>query len=216
MARDYYKILIVGPSGKGKTFTFRTLDPETTGYVNVENKPLPFKNEYKYHTKCTTLGQAKSTLKEYAENPKITAIVFDSFSAYVDLLLSEARKSKKGFEIWNYYNEEIGKILNYIKTIEKEVMVTAHYEWLQDEGGTKERRTKVKGKEWEGLIEKEFTIVMYADDKFNRDTKRPDYYLSTYEEKSSCKCPPGIFEGDPLSIPNDGKYIIDSIVKFAS
>lgn len=42
--RDYYKTLVVGASGRGKTYMFRDLDPNTTGFINVEDKPLPFKN----------------------------------------------------------------------------------------------------------------------------------------------------------------------------
>ena len=147
--RDYYHVLLVAGSGKGKTYSARNLDPNTTGFINVENKPLPFKNNFKHHSRVESVADAKSKLKEYAENPEIDCIFFDSFSAYVDLLLASARSTKKGFDIWNYYNEEIGKLLNFIKSIKKEVFITAHYEWIQDEGGPKDRRTKVKGKEWE-------------------------------------------------------------------
>ena len=47
MNRDFYKVLIVGSSGKGKSYMMRTLDKTSTGYINVENQPLPFKNEFK-------------------------------------------------------------------------------------------------------------------------------------------------------------------------
>ena len=52
--RDYYKVLLVGGSGKGKTFAFRNLDPKTTGFINVEDKPLPFKNEFVHHKRTYT------------------------------------------------------------------------------------------------------------------------------------------------------------------
>jgi ABC-type oligopeptide transport system ATPase subunit len=212
--RDFYKILIVGSSGKGKSFTFRTLNPKTTGFINAENKPLPFKNDFEHETKCTTLSHVKKALKEYAEDTKIETIVFDSLSSYMDMLLKEARDTKKGFDIWNHYNEEIGKLLHFIKSIQKEIFITAHYEWVQDEGGAKERRAKVKGKEWEGTVEKEFTMVLYAGSKFNHSTKKPEYFLNLYEEDSSAKCPPGIFDIDTLSIPNDGQFIINKILDF--
>lgn len=141
---DFYKILVTGLSGKGKTYAARNLDPETTGFLNVENKPLPFPNKFKHHSRCKTLLDVKSNLKIYATNPDIKVIFFDSFSAYLEILLSAARKEKKGYEIWNYYNEEIGNLLNYIKDIDKEVIMTSHYEILDVEGD-KEKRTKVKG-----------------------------------------------------------------------
>jgi len=210
--RDYYKALILGASGKGKTYTFRTLDPKTTGFINVEDKPLPFKNNFKYHSRCTNIGEVGKAMVSYSENDEIELIVIDSLSAYMDMLLAVSRSTKKGYEIWNYYNESIGKFLKYVKSIQKEVLVTGHYEWVQDEGGAKEMRAKVKGKEWEGVLEKEFTIVLYADSTF--DGKKPTYSLNTVMEKSSAKCPPDIFGGEVYSIPNDGKFIFDSILKF--
>lgn len=35
---------IVGASGTGKSTALRTLDPKTTFIVNVQGKPLPFKD----------------------------------------------------------------------------------------------------------------------------------------------------------------------------
>ena len=149
MERDYYKALLIGASGSGKTYSFRNMDPETTGFINVEDKPLPFKNKFKYHKRATTLKEVAETLKSYSENPEIKVIVFDSFSAYIDLLLAYCRDSFKNFDIWNNYNEEVGKLLRFIKAIKKEVFMTAHYEILGIEGA-QEKRVKIKGKEWEG------------------------------------------------------------------
>ena len=211
--RDYYKILYVSQSGKGKTYSFRNMNPETTGFINVENKPLPFKNKFKYHSRPTTYVEAFNKLIEYAKTPEITAIVFDSFSAYVDLLLLDCRKTKKGFEVWNTYAEEIGKLLNMIKRVPKEVFVTAHYEILGIEG-VQEKRVKIKGKEWEGLIEKEFTIVLYANNRFEEESKRPNYHLSLCLEDSSSKCPPEIFGENILEIPNDSNMVLEKILEF--
>jgi hypothetical protein len=210
---DYYKILVVSLSGKGKTYSARNLDPETTGFLNIENKPLPFKNKFKHHERCKSLVDVKLNLRKFADNPDIKVIFFDSFSAYIEILLAESRKLKKGYEIWNYYNEEIGKMLNYIKDIEKEIIVTAHYEILDIEGD-REKRVKVKGKEWEGLIEKEFTIVLYADRKLN-EKKQTEAWFDLALEGSSCKCPPDVFGPNVTRIDNDAKFLVDKVVDFA-
>ena len=211
--RDYYKILLIGASGKGKTYSFRNMDPVTTGFINVENKPLPFKNTFKYHKRINTSKEALDTIVEYGKNPEITTIVFDSFSAYIDMVLTEARKIKKGFEIWNTYAEEISKFNTYIKKCEKEIYVTAHYEILGIEGNM-EKRAKCKGKEWEGMIEKDYTIVMYADSKFNEKGK-PEYYYLLAGEGLSAKCPPDIFGMDIHKLDNDIKIIDNKIKEFA-
>lgn len=210
--RDYYKTMLVGGSGKGKTYSFRNMNPVTTGFINVEDKPLPFKNKFKYHSRPKTVAEIKTTLKEFTENPEITTIVIDSFSAYIEMLLSEARARFKGFDIWNNYNEEIGKFLNFIKVIKKEVYITAHYEILGIEGN-QEKRIKVKGKEWEGLVEKEFTSVLYADNKFN-EKGIPEYYFNTVQEGTSAKCPPDLLGKDIIKITNDCNEINNKIIEF--
>jgi len=212
--RDYYKVLLVSQSGKGKTYSFRNMNPDTTGFVNVENKPLPFKNNFKFHARPLNTSQTKVSLKEYAENPAIDCIVIDSLSAYLDMLLAEARATNKGFDVWNKYNEEVGKFFNYLKSIQKEVFISAHYEWIQDEGGARERRIKTKGKEWEGVIEKEFTIVLYADRKIDTNTKKVDAWFDLALDNSSSKCPPDLFGEDVFKIPNDSKLIFDKIIEF--
>ena len=212
MVRDYYKVLLVGQSGRGKTYSFRNMNPDTTGFINIEDKPLPFKNKFKHHARPKTVAEVKTALKTFAEDTTITCIVIDSFSAYVDTLLSECRATKKGFDIWNLYNEEIGKFLIFVKSIEKEVFINAHYEILGIEGN-QEKRTKVKGKEWEGIIEKEFTIVLYADSKFN-DKGVPEYFFNAVQEGASAKCPPDLLGQGVVKIENDSNLIFNKIQEF--
>lgn len=144
MDRDYYKVLILGQSGKGKTYSFRNMDFNVTGFINVENKPLPFKNNFKFHKRPLTAAEVLDSIKEYAQNPDVKVIVIDSFSAYVELLMAESRATKKGFDVFNHYNEGISKFITYLKRIPKETYVTGHYEILGIEGSM-EKRMKVKG-----------------------------------------------------------------------
>lgn len=143
-AIDFPKILYVGASGKGKTYSFRNMDENTTGFINVELKPLPFKKSFKYHAKPKQFAGVIKALEDYAANPEIDVIVIDSLSAVFEILLKEARDTYANFEIWNFYNKKIGELLNKIKLVEKEVFVTAHYEILTNEDDA-EKRVKVKG-----------------------------------------------------------------------
>lgn len=214
MDRDFYKVLLVGASGKGKTYSFRNMDPETTGFINVENKPLPFKNSFKYHKRTTSYTEVYATLVEYARNPEIKCIAVDSFSAFSDLVLKEMRATKKGFDIWSGYNEEVAKFNDIVKKINKEIFVTAHYEILALEGAA-EKRVKVAAKQWEGVFEKDYTMVLYAENKFN-DAPKPEYYFSLCGEGISAKCPPDIFGEDVVKVQSDSKVVLDSILKFVN
>lgn len=210
--RDYYKVFLVSQTGKGKTYSFRNMNPLTTGFINIEDKPLPFENNFKYHCRAITTSDVKKVLKEYAENPEIEVICFDSFSEYAEILLAEARLKFRNFDIWNHYNEEIGKLLAFIKSIKKEVFITGHYEILGIEGA-QEKRIKVKGKEWESLVEKAFTVVLYGDNKFT--DKGVEYFFNLIGEGTSAKCPPKLLGEGIVKVENDCKMIYDRILKFA-
>lgn len=216
LVRDYYKILIVGPTGKGKTTSFEGMDRTSTGFINAEKKPLGFDRPFKYHAKPKKFGGVMKAMQDFAANPEITAIVLDSLSAVFDMLVKEMRDNFSGYDIWNNYNKQIGELLSLVKDIEKEVFITAHYEVLNLEGDA-EKRVKVKGKEWEGQIEKDFTMVLYAEDKW-RDEK-PEYLFRLAKEGTSAKCPKKIrelFGEDIYSIPNDSRLVLDKVVEFAT
>ena len=210
----YYKILEVGASGGGKTYSQRNFGKEA-GYINVENKPLPFPDKFGKHIAIADRNPtaALSALIELAKDPAIEVIIFDSFSEYMDMVLAEARKTKKGFDIWSMYNEEISKFHTILKAIKKTVFVTGHYEILNIEGAP-EKRLKVNGKEHEGMVEKHYPIVLYADKKWNDQKKNFEYSYKLVGEDMSAKCPPAIFGESVLEVPNDSKMIFDKIEDF--
>src|SRR5581483_8306837 len=212
LIRDYYKILLVGPTGTGKTDSFRNMDRQRTGFINAENKPMPFDGRFKYLARPKKFGGVMKAFEDYANNPEIDIIVLDSLSAVFDMLVKEMRANFSGYDIWNNYNKMIGELFSKIKDTEKEVFITAHYEILNLEGDA-EKRVKVKGKEWEGQVEKEFTIVLYTQQKWVDE--KPVYSFRTAGEGMSAKCPTGIFGEGVYVIPNDSKAVLDKVVEFA-
>jgi len=111
------------------------------------------------------------------------------------------------------FRSKIGIFLRTVKAMEREVVVIAHYETLDIEG-EQEKRVKVKGKEWEGMIEKEFTVVMYAD-RSKDDKGVVKAWLNLSLDSSSSKCPPDIFGDTVHEIENDYGYMVDKIAAFA-
>jgi hypothetical protein len=184
----------------------------TTGFVNAENKPLPMDRNFKYYAKPKKFAGALKAIEDYAKNPEIDCIVADSMSAIFEMLLDEMRANFRGFDVWDNYNRGISKLMNLIKSVEKEMFLTAHYEIINIEGEP-EKRIKTKGKEWEGMIEKEFTIVLYADSKF--ENEKPRYFFKLAAEGTSAKCPPKIFGEDVFKIPNDSNEVFKKVLEFA-
>jgi hypothetical protein len=111
----------------------------------MEGKPLPFINKFENYYAPNNWQDAYSKLIEFAKDPNITEVVFDSFSAYMDSVLKTARETKKGFDTWNMYNEEICKLLFIIKKYPKDIFLTAHYEWIQTEEGAIEKIARDNG-----------------------------------------------------------------------
>ena len=211
--RDYYKTLIISASGQGKTFGFRNMDAVRTGFINAENKPLPFPKTFKHLARPKKWAGVNAAFDDYAANPEINVIVIDSISAVFEMWVDECRANRSGYEIWNAYNKGIGELLNKIKFLEKEVAITGHYEMLNIEGAP-EKRLKVKGKEWEGIIEKEFTVVLYPEIKY-KSGKPEKYIYKLAAEGCSAKCPPFIFGEGTYEIDNDFKVFNDKLVEFA-
>jgi len=140
-----YQIILVGSPGRGKTYSFRNMNPDTCGFINMEGKPLPFVNKFKHYYTPNGWQDAYQKLIEYAKNSEITEVVFDSFSSYMDSILKTARETKKGFDVWTEYATRISDLMYIFKKYPKDIIVTAHYEWIQNEGGAIEKRIKVKG-----------------------------------------------------------------------
>lgn len=211
-----YQFVLVGTPGKGKTMSFRNMNPETTGFINAENKPLPFINKFKHYSAPNNWQECYQKLIEYAKNDAIKCVVLDSLSAYMDSLLKTAYDTKRGFDIWNLFNEEVGKLMYVIKNYPKFLVVSAHYEWVETENGAREKRIMVPGGKWKGMIEKDFTIVLFTD-LLMVDEKRKYIIELNSNGETSAKTPP-MFLADPEDmgveqIPNDFQIFVDRVEK---
>lgn len=211
--REFFKVALVAKSGMGKTYSLRNLDPTTTGFINIENKPLPFINNFVFYSTPKSYQEAYQKIIEFGQNDKIKTIVIDSFSAYAEDLLRICRETKKGFDVWNLYNEEIAKLLKLIKLVPKDVFVTAHYQIVQiDNGASSEKRIGVKGNEHNVVgIERDFTMVVYGDIKFV-DGKRSYIFKLLSMGNDTAKTPPYIVDAlGGEEIPNDANMVLQAI-----
>ena len=211
--KDYFKVALVAKSGAGKTYSLRNLDPETTGFINMENKPLPFINNFAYYCTPKNYQEAYQKLIEYGQNEKITTIVLDTLSAYQDDVLIQASKTYKNYEIWNNYNMVLRETFKKIKETSKDIIVTAHYQIVQiDNGASSEKRIGVKGNEHNVTgVEAHFTMVMFGDVKFI-DGKREFVFKLLTSGNDTAKTPPYILDIlGAEEIPNDARVVIDAI-----
>jgi hypothetical protein len=218
--RNFYcKVAIVGQSGTGKSYLSKTADHLTTGYINMERKPLPYRQE----TPFTFIGQPKTwigfkkNLEDYGNNPAVKTIIIDSQTMAFNVLIREMGTSFTGFDVYKNYNRQVYEYLELIKNIQKDIIVISHDELIKLNEGDKVRRMSTHGKEFEGKIEQHYSVILYTDTRI-KDNK-PQYFLRTFEEDTSTKVPEGMFSKDgygetPLEIPNDAMFIFNSIEKY--
>lgn len=218
--RTYYaKIAIVGPTGSGKSFLTKTADKITTGFINAENKPLPYKSEpFKYEGKPKTWDGFSKCLKDYGDNVEIENIIIDSQTMAFAILNSQMGKDFTNWDIAKNYNKRVYAYLTDLKNIEKDVIVFSHDELLKIGEGDRQKRMVVHNKEHEGKIEEHFTIVLYTGTRIVNG--KPEYFLKTFEEGSSTKVPQGMFPdkqgNNLLEIPNDAAYILKAVKEYYS
>jgi ABC-type oligopeptide transport system ATPase subunit len=111
--RQYYaKVAIVGQSGSGKSYMTKTADRKTTGYINFERKPLPYKAEpFKFEGRPSAWAGFRKNLQDYIKNPEVKAIIVDSFTMALNTLIKEMSSRYSGFDIYKFYNKEVYEFL---------------------------------------------------------------------------------------------------------
>ena len=132
----------------------------------------------------------------------------------------ECRTAYQNWDIAKNYNKRVYAYLELLKSIDKDIIVFSHDEFVKIDDGTKQKRMVVHNKEYEGKLEQHFVIVLYTGTKLL--DKKPKYFLKTYEQDTSAKCPEELFPtstSDPnnlLEIPNDANYIFNALEKYYS
>ena len=220
MERTFYaKVAIVGPTGSGKSYLTKTANKKTVGFINSENKPLPYKTEeFVNQSVPKTWTDFVKCLAAFAEQPELDGIIIDSQTKAFQILNDEMGKNFSNWDVPKNYNKKVYSYLTYLKGIQKDVIVFSHDETLRIGEEGKQRRMVVHNKEFEGKIEEEFTIVLYTGTKMVGG--KPTYFLKTFEEGSSTKVPEGMFpdkDGNNLmEIPNDAAYIFKCVKEYYS
>lgn len=208
--------LVVGMPSSGKTTAFRNLGSETVMY-NTEKKMLPFRNKGIKVVTANSVNDLISKLSYFKGNsyPQIQNIVIDSFSDYSDMIFAECKAKYKNFEIYNQYNSKVFELFQALKAIENRfIFLTGHPEILQDVDGNTIFRMAIRGKEYEGKVEKFATCVFYSDPKRKQNAKGVEYLFLTNTDGRGhpAKTPMGMYE--QMHIENDVAKIVEVYKKF--
>ena len=205
-------IIIVGPSGSGKSSSMRNLDPKTTAVLNTERKQLPFKNANEFmNVPIKSVSEFHTALDKAMSSDKIKTIVIESFTSLIEIIFREADIRYKGFDVWSYYNKEIDKILDKSKNSDKYVVFTAIDGVYDGDNGVEERYVAVDGNRWKKRVEKEFVIALFTDTRATDEGVQYRFRTNT-TGRDSAKSPMSMF--NDLHIDNDLSIVINSCEEY--
>ena len=207
-------VLIVGPSGSGKSSTFRTLPAEKTVIINVERKSMPFKGFSKFkNVNISKFKEFQKAIEQLKTSDKYDYVVIDSLTSLLEMINKYCESIYSGYSIWSEYNSMVYNVLQDIKDLPQQVFVTAIPEYVEIAPGEIKAFAKTKGKEYKASIEKEFAIVLHTLLRDDEEGNITDYLLDTRPSKTtSAKSPAGMFE--ERFVPNDAKLISDTIKSY--
>lgn len=200
-------VLVMGRSGSGKSASLRNMK-EQTAVVNVNNKPLPFKNNDNLNVmNCDEYLKIKQALRVAYEKGYRVAVIDDAGYLMTSKFMAGHRQAK-GNSQFDLYNEIADNYYSLIKYIVDElpsdmiVFVTMHEE-KNDMG---ESRPKTIGKLLDDkvCVEGMFTIVLHAmklDGKY--------VFATNTDGLDVTKSPIGMF--DETYIDNDIQFVVEKI-----
>lgn len=203
-------VMIVGPTSTGKSRSIINLDPETTVILNMEAKALPFRGASRF--KRMQFPKDDRELKRYLhyilKNPTgIEVVVIDSFVTVLENFRIEAKKTYKGFDVWEQYNNMILDFFILLREFgQKDILVYLfnHDLLIQNAQLDMERVAFVEGNKWKGKLEKEFTIVLHTKVTRGDDGKMNYQFVTNNDGERFAKSPEEMFD---LQIPNDLNYV---------
>lgn len=200
-------VLVMGPSGAGKTYSLKGFTKDEIGVISVEKGRLPFKSDIKVAKIPTFLD--KDDLNSYSaihrsryawlmqaiKSSKCRSVAIDDSQF---LLVNELfdRVGEKGYEKFTEMAANFRGLIHYINELDQEdkiVYFLHHTETGPD--GREKCKTTGRMLDEKLVVEGCFDIVIYcADHKF----------FTQANGQSTAKTPEGMFE---LEIPNDLKAV---------
>lgn len=203
-------VLIMGRSGSGKSASLRNVS-ETMFVINVNRKPLPFKNNENLKVmNCDEYLKIKGALKAAYEKGIKLAVIDDAGYLMTGKFMAGHRQAK-GNSQFDLYNEIADNFYSLIKFISDDlpedmiVYVTMHEE--KNDMGESKPKTIGKLLDDKVCVEGMFTIVLHAmklDGKY--------VFATNTDGLDVTKSPIGMFE--ETYIDNDIQLVTQKIKEY--
>lgn len=197
-------VLILGRSGTGKSASLRNV--EEFDYINVSNKPLPFRKQ-KEQTIHELASQSKREIMNKIKNSKTNIVVIDDCQYLMGFNFMR-RVSEKGWEKFNEIQGDYFEVLNYALELDdpnKIIYFMSHVDEAED--GKTKIKTIGKMLDEKICLEGMFTIVL------NTLVSDGNYYFTTQNSgMNTAKSPMGMFKN--YTIGNDLNFVNEAIKNY--
>jgi energy-coupling factor transporter ATP-binding protein EcfA2 len=220
-------ILIIGPSGSGKSASMRTLNPKETVLISALGKSLPFKNSKKdysiWNKESNPNGNVIHTsnslnllkwMDHVSKNmPHVKSLVIDDNTHFSSLEYIR-RIKETSWEKFNDIAANMVAIVEKAKSLREDLVVFfLHHTREVGDGILEEKQTKAMtiGKlvdEKMSSYEAFFTVVLSSKKK--KGDSKIEYVFLTQDADSTTKSPIGMFETE--EIPNDLALVRERVV----
>jgi len=198
-------VLILGPSGSGKSASMRNFNQKDFGLINVLGKALPFKSDLKYIVTDDYIKIKKALL-----NAKTDTLVIDDAGYLITNMYMNGASNNKGNAVFEFYTALATKFWDLIEFIihqlpEERIVYLIMHEQENDFGKTKPK-TIGKMLDDKVCVEGLFTIVLRS---INDDGR---YLFRTQSNGFDvAKSPMGMFDKE---IDNDLKLVTKIIREY--
>lgn len=213
---------ILGDSGKGKTTSFRNLNPDETVIINVSGKPLPFKGWKTNYMEGIKDGgnyavtnnakKIESILKYiHAKRNEIKNVIIDDMQ-YIQAFEFFKRRDEKNYQKFNDIGGHLFDVLNTARNLRDDLrIITTFHPDESGEGLDKKKVFKTLGKMIRQNLTPEglYTVIFWAD----YDPQDDEYYFETETDGTTpARSPMGMFE--EKRIPNDLDAALNKIDEY--
>jgi len=221
-------ILIIAESGAGKSTAGRHLNPKETFWINVANKPLPFKGWKKKYKKlnkenldgnlssvATPTGIIKAMDYVSNERPEIKVLIVDDWQ-YMSAFEYFDRADEVGYAKFTDIGKWLAKVAKKPMSLREDLFIffMTHSEETTDYKGKRKQKAKTIGKMVDEKLTLEglFSIVLYGKIKQNENGETDYVFETTSDGSNTCKAPMGMFKTEV--IPNDLKIVKEAIIEY--
>ena len=222
-------VVILGPTGSGKSTSIKNLDPKETMVLALEsiNKTLPFKGSRKLYNQE---NKNYYTLKDYSQILTYMESVSKNLTNIHNIIIEDAtyimrteffdRASEVGYQKFTDLADHFRRIIAKGTTLRPDINVflILHSEPITESGDVVGYKVATVGK----LLDEKYnplesvTVTLFAQPKFDEEGI-PQFGFWTKKRKVNgvelpCKTPDGMFEDE--FIPNDLAVVIKAMNEY--